>query len=125
MNAWIQDAAYLISKIQSALTPELLKPPFKYDASNPTYGFCYVASECLYHLYGRERGYKPARGRDESGTVHWWLLSNSGEVLDPTAEQYTSIGKVPPYASGRQGGFLTRAPSKRARILIDRIRNSD
>ena len=40
---------------------------------------------------------------------------------DVTADQYFIVGKKPPYDAGRMGTFLTKEPSKRARIVIDRI----
>ena len=81
-------------------------------------GNCYVASEALYHLLGgRAAGWKPATVRHE-GAVHWYLVHASGLVLDPTAAQFR---RPPPYERGRGRGFLTRHPSKRARLLMDSL----
>lgn len=63
----------------------------------------------------------PVRARDEDGVVHWWLEDEKGAILDPTAEQYTDLGKTPPYSKGRRGGFLTKAPSYRARTILDQL----
>lgn len=111
-------------RIKQHLTPDLLKPRFrrKAEGQHPTFGHCYVAAEALYHLLGgREAGLKAVRGRDDQGIVHWWLEDAEGAILDPTAEQYTSKGLSPPYERGRAAGFLTREPSKRARVLMDRV----
>lgn len=109
----------LVKKIQGVLTPELLKPQFRacWNPSNPMAGHCYAATEALYHLLGGpQSGWKPVRGKDPQGVTHWWLQRGE-ERLDPTGEQY----EEPPYAAGHPGGFLTREPSKRARIIMQRV----
>jgi len=113
----------LIRHLQSALTPELLKPAWRTRAANEhlTFGHCYVVTEALYHLYGRSRGYEPRVVQvPELDTTHWWLQNAEGKVLDGTAEQFTTKGIEIPYARGRGSGFLTKEPSKRCKILIQR-----
>ena len=44
-----------------------------------------------------------------------------GKILDLTSEQYTSVGKIPPYKYGRRGAFLTKNPSKRSLKLMEKI----
>ena len=97
------------------------------DALGPDVtGECYVASEALYHLAGgRGAGLTPyvmpappnAAGR---GT-HWFLVAADGDVLDLTADQFDV---VPDYTRGRGCGFLTTAPSRRARVLIGEVLGS-
>ncbi len=120
---------YLIDLIKSALTVELLQKKYRGEnPENPLFGHCYVASEALYYLIrslsfnDHLLEYKPCRGRDSDNITHWWLQDNEGKILDPTAEQYTSQGKVPPYQKGRRGPFLTRIPSKRTLIVIERVK---
>jgi hypothetical protein len=113
--------AKLVRSVQGALTPDLLKKEYREEnIENPMYGHCYAASEALYHL-AKGSGFKPCRGRDERGIVHWWLVDDQGNILDPTAEQYTSKGRTPPYAKGKKAGFLTLEPSKRAETIMRRI----
>lgn len=115
----IQD---VIVKIKQNLTPDLLKKPYReINKNNPMYGHCYVATETLYHLMKNEVTLMPYWGKDEEGITHWWLVSSTGMIFDPTSEQYTSIGKVPPYRVGRKGAFLTKEPSKRSKVLMERI----
>jgi hypothetical protein len=119
-------ALSLMKRIQSALSPDLLKKQYvEANKCNPMHGHCYVASEALYHGLGDERaGYVPVRGRDDAGIVHWWLKNReTGEILDPTAMQYTSLGMEPPYSRGTPAGFLTRDPSQRARTILERIKS--
>ncbi|MGD9638658.1 MAG: hypothetical protein AB7U85_06325 [Alphaproteobacteria bacterium] len=120
--------ALLISQIKKVLTPDLLKPEFRasYIETNPMAGHCYAASEALYHLLGGSNsGYTPCRGKDDLGVTHWWLQNKGGEILDPTAEQYLSVGRTPPYKNGKGGGFLTKLPSKRAREIIRRVSSNN
>ena len=115
----------LMNKIQKCLTPDLLKKEYRAENStNPMFGHCYVASEALFHSLGDRDKCSAACGRDEQGIVHWWIVDNTtGEINDPTADQYLSKGKTPPYAKGRKTGFLTKLPSKRAQVVLARMAN--
>ena len=111
----------LIKKIQKVLTPDLLVGRWKRQ-SNPLEGHCYVAAEALWHLLGK-KDWKPicASYKDEGGkATHWWLVNrHTGEIADPTKEQY--LPDQPPYHLGKGSGFLTKHPSRRAQIVIDRV----
>lgn len=81
-----------------------------------------MASEALYYILKREDAeWFPVRARDAEGIVHWWLENPQGEILDPTSDQYFELGKTPPYDKGKRGGFLTKDPSKRTRVLLSRV----
>ena len=113
----------LVPKVQQALTPDLLKEPYRSQViagAHPRTGHCYIAAEALYHLAGgKAAGLKPMSIQHEGGP-HWWIRTAAGEDIDPTTEQF---GTPVPYAEGVGRGFLTRAPSKRAAILIQRVHN--
>jgi hypothetical protein len=114
----------MINRIISALSEDLLKPEFRKKGMPKTYGHCYIASEALYHLCGKDMGYKPFHARDDDGIVHWWLQKENNitkTIMDPTASQYTDRGLTPPYVKGRKGGFLTKEPSLRTKILMVRV----
>lgn len=115
----------LVRKIQSVLSPELLLPKFQKMCppdAHASWGHCYAATEALFHMLGGfDSEWRPVRGKDDDGIVHWWLENNAGERLDPTSEQYTAAGKEPPYDRGRRAGFLTRQPSKRAQKVMSLI----
>jgi hypothetical protein len=93
---------------------DLRRPPYRGDP-NPYTGHCYVASEAVREL--ADEPLKPCTVR-HAGTVHWYLASPTGEIVDPTADQFSS---PPPYAAGCGRGFLTARPSKRAQELLRRI----
>ena len=105
----------MIDTVRAVLTDDLLLPKYR-GGANKFSGHCYVASEALYHLLGgKKAGYKPMHMR--VGDVSHWFLIKDGDILDPTVGQFDSI---PDYKSARGCGFLTRKPSKRAQIVIDR-----
>jgi len=87
------------------------------NRSHPLAGLCYVLSEAFYHLYGERFRLRPMRAR-YYGTTHWWLETESGKVIDLTAEQYS--GRFP-YHKGRCGGFLTKEPSRRTKAILTLI----
>ena len=102
----------LIKHIQENLTDDLRLP--KYRGPNKMSGYCYVASEALYHLLDR----KPTPMQiKHNGISHWYLMIDN-EVVDITVEQFDT---VPDYMKGRRRGFLTSAPSKRAQKLMDKL----
>jgi hypothetical protein len=111
----------MINEIRQVLDPSLLKPVFRKQVeagAHPMTGHCYVASEALYHMMGgKSAGLKPM-SVNMGDCVHWWIQTAEGEVLDPTADQFD---RPVPYGSGRARGFLTKQPSKRAQVVIDRI----
>jgi hypothetical protein len=84
----------------------------------------------LFHLikeHSKDRellSFKPFRGVDENGISHWWLQNNIGDIIDPTSEQYTSIGKTPPYSMGKSATYMTADPSNRAKVVINKVNNN-
>ncbi len=127
LDAFIENVrltpAALADAIRAALTPDLVRPKYRGHPENPMFGHCYVASEALFHLLGgRATNYRPYHGKDDTGDTHWWLEDTlTGFRYDVTADQYLSVGKKPPYDAGRMGTFLTKEPSKRARVVMSRV----
>lgn len=114
----------IVRKIQGNLAPDLLTPYWRKVARGPLDGHCYIASESLFHLWGKERGYKPYVMTHKTwdyldpGETHWFLKNASGTIADPTAEQFSV---TIPYEKSKGCGFLTREPSRRCRIVMDGI----
>jgi hypothetical protein len=92
-------------------------------------GFCYVASEAVYHLAGgRRSGLTPmvlrVEGKPPVGT-HWWLEDRSvspPRVIDVTAGQFRPPLSRTERRLGRGCEFLTRRPSVAAREIIAAVR---
>jgi hypothetical protein len=108
----------LLKSIQQALTPDLLKPEYR-GLKRPFAGHCYVASEALFHL--SDRTLYPHFIRHE-GAPHWYLKDGRGRVYDLTAEQFST---PVPYEQGVRKGFLTKKPSARTKVVIQRVKTSD
>jgi len=107
------------------LTDDLLSPKYKRLKKNAnlpnTFGHCYVASEVAYYLLGgKECGWK-AMHMTHLGASHWFLKHKSGFILDLTYNQFKSPLD---YSKARGTGFLTKEPSKRAKLLAARISKS-
>lgn len=113
-----------IRLVQSALSMDLLKPKYRHlQDSHFTGGHCYHSAEALWHLLGgKDSDWVPHVYREEDGITHWWLKNKvTGQIADPTKEQY---GNDPlPYERdlGKGCGFLTKKPSKAAQTILDRI----
>jgi hypothetical protein len=122
----------IINAIRAELGSHLVKSNYrKFIPKNakPSWGTCYVASEALYHLWGKENGYTPVRipykvNRAMTGQ-HWFLEQRaSGLQVDITADQFTTLppNQVPNWKSAIPAGFLTKKPSKRAQQIIQAVR---
>lgn len=126
----------LVEAVRASLTPELLRRTWRdYAAAHPeqpsTTGHCYVAAEALYYLLGDERTqWQPhvvgLTLEDGSHGTHWFLVHRrSGEVLDPTWDQFTEEERDILYATGRPAAWVSSkrgaGPSKRARVVMERV----
>lgn len=112
----------IIQAIRKSLTPELLSKEWKPFADEHCTGHCYIGAEAAYHLLGGKKAkLKVFVASYEEGT-HWWLVDIEGKIIDPTECQYTAYGDKPPYHLGRCCGFLTTQPSKRAQVVINRVK---
>ncbi len=117
----------MILKVQKALTDDLLSPKWKKIKTNaPLSGHCYIAAEAIFHLEGGKKAGCKAyvlshRTWTEGlgpGRTHWFIRKN-GIVLDPTSCQFeTDIC----YEKAVPTGFLTKQPSRRAKIIINRVK---
>ena len=106
-----------LNLVKKFLTNDLRNSEWKGNP-NPLAGHCYVASEALYHLLGgKQAGWKPMYVKHE-GFSHWFLMNDKGDILDATIEQF----KTPvPIEKAKGKGFLTKGPSRRAQIVINRV----
>lgn len=104
-----------IKNIKKYLDDSLRKKKYKGN-SNPLAGHCYVVSEVLYHLYPGK--YKPFFIRHED-CPHWFLKDiKTNRIVDLTASQFS---KKINYKEAIGKGFLTKNPSKRAMIILNKI----
>jgi len=81
-------------------------------------GNCYYCSEALFHnLGGKSSGWKPMFMK-VNGYPHWFLKHKSGLILDATRKQFRR--KVD-YSTARGHGFLTKGPSKRGKLMMEKL----
>ena len=103
------------------LTADLL--PMKYreeNKTNTTFGHCHTASACLQQIFSSKE-LKLYRAIDYRGIMHWWCVDNDNDIIDLTIEQYTSIGKTPPYENGGKSNKLGFAYKERMNTLLERV----
>lgn len=91
--------------------------------NNPNRGKCYVASVALLQfLGGKDQGYKLLRAIDAENVPHYWVENSEGRVLDPTADQYSILGILAPYALGKSVGY--RGNMKRHMPILDGMKET-
>lgn len=116
------DILRLAEKLIGCLDDSLLKPKYKVIKERlQVTGHCYIVTEAIYHLWGRENGYTPHVMRCDDGDTHWFLKQGDS-IVDLTLEQFE--GEIPDYTRARPCGFLTKLPSKRTEILLERFQNA-
>lgn len=120
-----------VNQIRKNLTDDLLIPKYRDERHirlSHTTGHCYIATEALYHSLSKEdqEKFKPCYLKINNIT-HWFLRRIEVKkddvvltIIDPTSDQFT--GQLP-YELGINAGFLTKTPSKRTIILLQRIKN--
>lgn len=108
--------------IKKNLSSDLLSPKYRLEnLSNPLYGHCYHSTQALYYLMNTDR-LIPMSGKDYRDDYHWWLQDDH-KIYDLTAEQYYSIGKLPPYHNGKKSKWYGwgQRPHQRSLDLIVRV----
>jgi hypothetical protein len=116
-----------LMKVRKYLTDDLLLPKYKNKirVSN-TAGHCYVATEALFNILSpkQQLEFKPHYIKVK-GDTHWFLMNkkkgNVTTILDPTFDQFKTL---PNYDKAKRAGFLTKTPSKRTIILLERIKKN-
>lgn len=115
----------LMKVIQNQLSPDLLTKKYREEnVTNPMYGHCYHSTQALFYLMDTDK-LVPMSGTDYRNDTHWWL--QDGETIyDVTADQYYSVGQVPPYSTGKKTPWYgwKQRPHQRSLKLIMRVLDS-
>jgi hypothetical protein len=115
------------AKLHEALIhmgPKMLNKPWdkKWSKERPTTGYCYVVSEFVFH-YLAPPGCKVMRLYvPETDIKHWFIQWPDETIVDLTMDQFDN---VPDYSKAKGAGFLTKEPSKRAKVLAELLGYSD
>ena len=114
----------IIEKIITNLSDDLLRKIFLENKKNDLAGHCYVASECFYHLLDdNEKQFWTPQILKVNGITHWFLKHNkNNKIIDVTSKQFDFDLN---YNESKGCGFLTKNPSKRTKILINRVLSSN
>lgn len=112
---------YIFDLVRSELRPEMVPPEYQGKVGSEYCGHCHHATIAMYVLLdGKNKGYKVRKAIDELQITHYWLESPTGEMLDPTEEQYTSLGRPLPYANQVSRG-VSHLRSNHAKAIISNV----
>ena len=107
--------------VKSELKPKMVPPEYRGRVASEFCGHCHHATLAMYELLGGKRnGYKVQKAVDELQIKHYWLESPSGEILDPTAEQYTDLNRPLPY-NNRVTQGVSHLKSNHAKSIIANV----
>lgn len=113
----------IFNLVRLELKPEMISQDYQGLVNSEFCGHCHHATLAMYELLGgKENGYKVRKAIDELGIKHYWLESANGEIIDPTAEQYTALNRELPYSKQVKVGISYRK-TKHAKFIIHNIRN--
>ena len=115
----------LIKIIAQQLTPDLLTVKYREEnVTNPMFGHCYHSTQALFYLIDTDK-LIPMSGIDYRNDTHWWL--QDGETIyDVTADQYYSVGQVPPHAVGKRSkwyGWKQRPHQRTLKLMMKVLDN--
>lgn len=116
-------ARSMMTIIQRHLTPDLLTKKYREEnAKNPMYGHCYHSTQALFYIL-HPHDLVPMSGIDYRGDTHWWLYDERDVIYDTTADQYYSVGQVPPYNVGKKSQWYgwKQRPHQRSLDLIMKV----
>lgn len=98
----------------------MVPPKYQGKVNNEYCGRCHHATIAMYFLLdGKNNGYKVRKAIDELKIKHYWLESPTGAKIDPTEEQYTSLGHPLPYANQISQGVS----HLQAKVIISNVQS--
>ena len=107
--------------VRSELKPEFVPPEYRGKVDSEFCGHCHHATIAMYYLLeGKNNGYKIRKAVDELQIKHYWLESPTGDPIDPTAEQYTNLGRPLPYDNRVTRG-VSHLRSNHAKTIISNV----
>ena len=121
-NRSLAPADELKREIQAVLTDELAQDQYR-SGFGRFDGFAYVAAEAYFHLAGgADAGLHPMQLK-RRGKSHWWLVDESGRVIDLTLGPRENSSF--PYARGKRRPFryTPAGISRRALTIVKRVKS--
>jgi hypothetical protein len=119
MNA---DEQRVFDLVRLELRSEYVPSEYRGVVNSQYCGHCHHATIAMYYLLdGKQKGYKVRKAIDEKSIKHYWLETKDGEIIDPTAEQYTDLDRPLPYRDPVRKG-VSHLQSKAAKTIIANVR---
>lgn len=107
--------------VRLELRPEYVPIEYRDLIASEYCGHCHHATIAMYYLLdGKKNGYKVRKAIDEMMIKHYWLECPNGQIIDPTAEQYTVLNRPLPYAARVNSG-VSHLKSKAATAIIESV----
>lgn len=107
--------------VRSELSDEFVSEEYRGKVNSPYCGHCHHTTLAMYNLLGgKDSGYKVRKAIDELEIKHYWLENSKAEIIDPTAEQYTGLGRDLPYKN-RVNKCVSYRRTKAANAIIKRV----
>lgn len=92
------DEKLIYDLVREKLIDDLIPSSYRNLVDSKYCGHCHHASLAMYNLLGgKDKGYGLRTAIDELDIKHYWLIDSNNEIIDPTIEQYTELGRKPPY----------------------------
>jgi hypothetical protein len=108
--------------VRAELKDEFVPESYRGKVNSEYCGHCHHATVAMYKLLGgKEKGYKIKKAIDELEITHYWLVTAHEEIIDPTAEQYTDLGRKLPYDKATTKGVEYRVRSNAAKTIIENV----
>lgn len=91
-------------------------------AHNLHTGFCYAASEAIYHLSADPLEPWWLRYGPRQHQTHWFLrhAEDPDLIIDVTASQFSDVMLYDLYSRSRRRAFGSKEPSRRAQMILDK-----
>ena len=107
--------------VRGELSDEFVSEEYRGKVNSRYCGHCHHATLAMYNLLGgKDSGYKVRKASDELEIKHYWLENSKGEVIDPTVEQYSDLGRNPPYENRVNKGVSYRRTTA-TNVIIKRV----
>ena len=118
MNATEQK---IFDLVRAELNDSFVSEEYRGKVNSPFCGHCHHATIAMYYLLGgKDTGYKVRKAVDDLQIKHYWLETKDGEIIDPTAEQYTDLSRKLPYDNKVTRG-VSHQKSKAAISIISAV----
>jgi len=105
--------------VREELTDDLVPELYRGAVDSKFCGHCHHASLAMYDLLGgKKSGYKLQKAIDEKNIAHYWLVNNNNEIIDPTAEQYTSLDRPLPYGNKKDNRASYQKTKATKKIIL-------